>query len=135
MTDPLRQYLLPSGRGVRLRELTYDQVDAVEAQVAGSDKLQTGQGIVSRMQFSRLVSAECVALMVAEMTEEKGIAFEKLAEAKWRKCEPSMFDGKLSEFFSAKDMVVLRNRYAVEHDVSDIELAGVLEKKADVLPG
>ena len=49
--------------------------------------------------------------MVIEMTEETGLSFEQVATAKWRKTTPDQLDeGKLGTYFSAKDVVVLRNR-------------------------
>lgn len=137
MEKTLEKLLLPSGRGVKLRLLTYEQVDNIELSVAGSANMHTGQGIVSVMQFNRLCSAEGATLMVAELTEVNGLAFDDLTktETKWLKMLPEQLSGHLGDYFTAKDMVVLRGRYMREHDVSDAEMKEILEKKVVELVG
>lgn len=138
-----------SGRGVQYRTLSPDEVDQVECLVAESEAAKLG---LSYARYNKLVSNEALPLMIVAMTEPvspdplpasgetapKGSAHAQkstLATATWRPVTPEQIDtdhGGLKQFFTVKDIEVLRKIYTDAHVPGKLEVDKIIAGKVPV---
>jgi len=117
------QYLLPSGRGIRLKELSpsvKDKVTKNAAKLAGKDS--------SIVDFRMIELHEGVVAMLKEVTINKEYKSQEdllSADVKWKNVNSSDLDEKYDEYFTSKDDTVLSNIYRKLHEVSMDELESI----------
>ncbi len=123
MSVDLNQYLLPSGRGVRVKELSPSAKDIVTkkaAKLSGKD--------ASIVDFRMCELHEGVVAMLKEVTVNRDCkTVEDLLskEVKWKDVNYSDLDEKYDEYFSSKDDTVLSNIYRKLHEVTFDELESI----------
>lgn len=137
MNDSRYRLLLPSGRGVELQTLDFEQIDKAEIAVAkmrgeGDESRPTGFGGMT--EYQKAVALEGLRMMVVGASVNLLASSDELLAAEFKVLTPGMLEdvATFKSYFTAKDVVVLRNRFAVEHDVTMPELSKVMEKKVDV---
>ena len=120
MSQDFYQYLLPSGRGVRVKELSPSKKDHVTknaAKLSGKD--------ASVVDFRMCELHEGVVAMLSEVTVDKGLGDLLLPEVKWKSTNPGDLDDNYDSYFSSKDDTVLSNIYRKLHEVTFDELEAI----------
>src|ERR1700690_545085 len=121
MSD-FQQYLLPSGRGIRVKELSSSAKDRVTknaAKLAGKD--------ASVIDFRMCELHEGVVAMLDSVTVDKFPTNESIisADVKWKNVNPGELADNYDKYFSAKDDTVLSNIYRKLHEVTVDELEAI----------
>lgn len=120
-----------SGRGVRLRQLEPQEIDAVfrsAAKTAGTE--------ATLADIRILEQHECVLRMIVEVTEKAGL--DVLGpDTKWRKCTVAELDDedgthRFGKLFTAKDTALLRRFYRDWHQLSENEIEAIAGKAQEV---
>ena len=116
-----------SGRGVRVRDLTSDDVDENMIQAT---KLLSSEP--TALEYQKIVWRGAVKRMVAEITEPCADLFAE--DVKWRKATPEMLEN-LSELFTAKDVTLLQAYYRDTYEVVPSEVEDIVGKAVPVSAG
>jgi hypothetical protein len=125
-----------SGRAVRYRILSIEAVDLVEQFVAGLPDIRNKTDL-PMLTYNNAIALRGVSQMLVAMTEP--VAADDLPKAKWLPCTPEMFDKDipgskaLSDYFTTKDIRVLRTIYLQEHDAGKAEVDAILAGKVGVV--
>jgi len=133
MIRDLIQYLLPSGRGVRVVELFPSEKDDVERKSAheiGKD------GTFSDLRLAMLRRG--VYQMVKQVTASNGTkkAEDLLSpDTKWKVVDLSDLEDNYDKYFTSKDDAVLGRIYHKLHEISADEIDAIVGKAQTVSAG
>lgn len=111
-----------SGRGVRYVAL---DPDAHEAVLVGAAKVVSPEATI--LELKKIEWRNGVKCFVVEVTEPT----EDPLTAKWRKVTPGDLED-LSQYFTAKDVVVLQALYRELHEVDPAEVEAIVGKALPV---
>jgi|ERR1041385_4699221 hypothetical protein len=125
MVRDLLQYRLPSGRGVRVVELTATEKDAVTLDAAK----QVGKD-ASVADFRVTEIHYGVSRMIKQVSDKKYDTMEALLapDVKWKDTDPGDLEDNYDKYFTAKDDAVLSAIYRKLHEVSADEIEAIAGK-------